>query len=146
MTPEEKLIIEQLLADCSPTVQSIVNAGNRFTIAPPCYDEESDEEYSEEEGNEESEVDSDKDLSHLTDKALVMQCINTSCTSNQQKPLSSVHQLSSTQLIVATPFDTQQDDGIEDTSLVNQPLPYDSYYVSIYHYCCIFIVYLPVLI
>jgi len=39
MTTEEKSIIEQLLANCSPTVQSIVNAENKFTILPP-FDEE----------------------------------------------------------------------------------------------------------
>ena len=44
MTAEEKLIIEQLLADCSPTVQSIINAHNKFTIPPPCEEEESDDD------------------------------------------------------------------------------------------------------
>ena len=32
MTDEEKRIIEELLADCSPTVQRIINAHNMFTI------------------------------------------------------------------------------------------------------------------
>ena len=54
MTDEEKRIIEELLADCSPTVQSIINAHNMFTIPPPSYDTESDEEddSSEEEDDE----------------------------------------------------------------------------------------------
>jgi len=49
MTAEEKLIIEQLLVGCSPTVQRIVNVGNKFTIPPPFDDEESDECSSDEE-------------------------------------------------------------------------------------------------
>ena len=54
MTDEEKRIIEELLADCSPTVQRIINAHNMFTIPPPSYDTESDEEddSSEEEDDE----------------------------------------------------------------------------------------------
>ena len=45
MTAEEKLIIEQLLTDCSPTVQNIINANKMFTIPPPpCEEEESDDD------------------------------------------------------------------------------------------------------
>ena len=44
MTAEEKLIIEQLLADCSPTVQSIINVHNQFTIPPPCEEEDDNRE------------------------------------------------------------------------------------------------------
>ena len=44
MTAEEKCIIEQLLANCLPTVQKIVNAENKFTIPPPFDEEESDKE------------------------------------------------------------------------------------------------------
>ena len=43
MTPEEKHVIEELLADCSPTVQRIVNTGNKFSIPP---EKERDEESS----------------------------------------------------------------------------------------------------
>ena len=53
MTDEEKCIIEELLADCSPRVQRIVNAHNMFTIPPPSYDTESDEEDSNEEEDDE---------------------------------------------------------------------------------------------
>ena len=49
MTNEEKCIIEELLCDCSPTVQRIVNAHNFFTIPPPSDETESDEEDSSEE-------------------------------------------------------------------------------------------------
>ena len=35
MTAEEKHIIEELLAGCSPTVQSIINPDNKFSIPPP---------------------------------------------------------------------------------------------------------------
>ena len=49
MTDEEKRIIEELLADCSPTVQSIINAHNMFTIPPSSDETESDEEDSREE-------------------------------------------------------------------------------------------------
>ena len=34
MTAEEKRIIEEVLVGCSPTLQRIVNAHNKFTIAP----------------------------------------------------------------------------------------------------------------
>jgi len=44
MTAKEKRIIEQLLAGCSPTVQRIVNVGNKFTIPAPFDEEESDKE------------------------------------------------------------------------------------------------------
>ena len=44
MTNEEKRIIEELLCDCSPTVQRIVNAHNFFTIPPLSDETESDEE------------------------------------------------------------------------------------------------------
>ena len=54
MTDEEKRIIEELLADCSPRVQRIVNAHNMFTIPPPSYnDTDSDEEDSSEEEDDE---------------------------------------------------------------------------------------------
>ena len=52
MTAEEKHIIEELLADCSPTVQRIVNAHNQFTVPPPSK-EEDDEDSSEDEGSDE---------------------------------------------------------------------------------------------
>ena len=44
MGAEEKRIIEELLAGCSPTVQRIVNAHNWFTIPPPSEKEENDDE------------------------------------------------------------------------------------------------------
>ena len=42
MTAEEKHIIEELLAGCSPTVQSIINADNKFTIPPPSEEGKND--------------------------------------------------------------------------------------------------------
>lgn len=128
---EEKSTIEQLLADCSPTAQSTVNAGNRCSIpraGPPCYEEESDED-GEGEGNEE-ESNADEDSGNdLTDKGPAVHCI---LTSYESSPLLSIHQLSSNLKTVATPFDIQEDDDKDDTSLLNQPLPYYANYVRLY--------------
>ena len=44
MTTEEKHVIEELLADCSSTVQSIINAHNQFNIPPPSKEGENDDE------------------------------------------------------------------------------------------------------
>ena len=44
MTPEEKHVIEELLVGCSPTVQSIVNAYNKFDTPPPSKQCENDDE------------------------------------------------------------------------------------------------------
>ena len=44
MTPEEKHVIEELLAGYSPTVQKIVNVHNQFNIPPPSKEGENDDE------------------------------------------------------------------------------------------------------
>ena len=95
MTLEEKHIIEQLLADCSTTVQSIVNVGNKFSIPPPLDDVDSSGE------DEETEVDIDEVMS-------IFQDVNhASHRSGQLKQIASVQQLSSSSddLELPTPFD-----------------------------------------
>ena len=44
MTPEEKHVIEELLAGCSPAVQSIINTHNKFDIPPSSKEGENDDE------------------------------------------------------------------------------------------------------
>ena len=46
MTAEEKHIIKELLVGCSPTLQRIINAHNKFTIAPRSEDGGNDEDTS----------------------------------------------------------------------------------------------------
>ena len=46
MIAKEKRIIEELLVGCSPTLQRIVNAHNKFTIAPPSEERGNDEDAS----------------------------------------------------------------------------------------------------
>ena len=137
MTAEEKLIIEQLLAGYSPTVQRIVNVGNKFAIPPPFDDEESDEECSSDE----------EDIDKLMDEIKCTMGIATTQNGSNLKPklISLTQQLSPTindieqknkltasQQMPATPFDTEED---EDAS--NQPHPYDiSSNVSICHQYC----------
>ena len=135
MTAEEKRIIEQLLAGCSPTVQRIVNVGNKFTIPPPFDDEESDEECS-----------SDKeDIDKLLDEIKCTMGISTAQNESNLQPKALTQQLSPIisdieqknnltafqQIIPATPFDNEED---EDES--NQPHPYDISNVSICHEYC----------
>jgi len=133
MTAEEKLIIEQLLAGCSPTVQSIVNVGNRFTIPPPFDDEESGEKGSSGKA---------RDLDKLMDEIKCSIGIATTLNESSQPKLISLTQqlspiisdieqknnLTASQQIPVTPFDTKED---EDAS--NQPLPYDTSKVNFCH-------------
>ena len=46
MIAKEKHTIEELLVGCSPTLQRIVNAHNKFTIAPPSEERGNDEDAS----------------------------------------------------------------------------------------------------
>jgi len=135
MTAEEKSIIEQLLANCSPTVQSIVNAENKFTIFPPFYDEESDEEGS-----------SDEEDDELADEVSVIYAMET-VQDESSKPkftqqlspamrdVKEKNKLTASQQVYTTPFDTEEDDVREDTSN-QQPHSYEISNVSIYHQYC----------
>jgi len=131
MTAEEKRIIEQLLSGCSPTVQRIVNVGNKFTIPAPFDEEESDEECSSDEEDIDKLLDEIKctigismaqNGSNLQPKALTQQLSPTICDIEQKNNLTA-----SKQIIPATPFDTEEDDAS------NQLHPYEISNVSICH-------------
>lgn len=130
MTAEEKLIIEQLLANCSPTVQSIVNAENKFMIPPPFDDEESDEEYSsDEEDNDKLAGEVMGTVQNESNQPKVI-----SLTQQPSLTISDIEEknkLTTSQQI--TPFDTEEHSG-EDAS--KQPHPYDISNVSIYYQYC----------
>jgi len=126
MTAEEKSIIEQLLANCSPTVQSIVNAENKFTILPPFDDEESDEEdSSDEEGNDElaDEVSAIYTMEIIQNES--SQPISlTQQLSPAMRDVKQKNKLTASQQIPTTPFDSEEVDIREDTSK-QQPCPYE---------------------
>ena len=129
MTPEEKRVIEELLAGCSLTVQRIVNTGNKFSIPP---EEESDEESSgiEEVTNfvfQDMDYDVLKRIDQPKPTALSLsQQLSPSSTNTVQD-----YKITSPQEIltpfdaypnIPTPFDTQEDLGSEDCQYAFSPL------------------------
>jgi len=112
MTAEEKCIIEQLLANCSPTVQRIVNAENKFTIPLPFDEEESDKE---DKNSEEYLPDKISFIQHV-DSA---QLINKSELSTNND---ADHELTVFQEI-PTPFESERDVDKEDSLSPKQPHP-----------------------
>ena len=132
MTPEEKHVIEELLAGCSPTtVQRIVNTGNNSSILL----EEKSDEFEENSGIEEVTNFVFQDMDYHVSKGI-----------NQPKPVafSLPQQLSpsSTNIVqdyeiscsqeiltpfdvypnIPTPFDIQEDLGSEDSQYAFSPL------------------------
>jgi len=136
----------QLLANCSPTVQSIVNAENKFTTLPPFDDEESDKE------DDIDKEDNDELAEEVSAIKYTMGTVQNE--SNQTKLISLTQQLSpamkdikekkeltASQQVYTTPFNNEEDDIKEDTSK-QQPCPYEISNVSIYHQYCYVILYI----
>ena len=118
MTPEEKHIIEELLVGCSPTVQRIINAHNKFTIPTPSDEKESDEEDSN------GEEDSDE----LTKEYMVTRGDQNEQESNKDS------ELTDCQWITVTAFNIEEyDSGI---SMGSQPHPNNIRNVSVHHQYC----------
>jgi len=130
MTAEEKCIIEQLLAGCSPTVQRIVNVGNKFTIPPPFDEEGSDKE----DNNGEEELPGKMSFNQHVDSA---QVINQSELSTNDDTDHESDELTAFQEF-QTPFESERDVGEEDLLSLKQPHPNSAVNnVSTHYHTCV---------
>ena len=129
MTAEEKRVIEELLTGCSPTVQRIVNTGNKFSIPP---EDERDKESS---GTEEVTnfvfQDIDYDVLRRIDQpkptvlSLPQQLSPSSTNTVQDYKITSPQEILTPFHVypnIPTPFDTQEDLGSENSQYAFSPL------------------------
>jgi len=131
MTTEENRIIEQLLARCSPTMQRIVNVGNKFTIPPPFDEEESDKE----DNNGEEELPCK--MSFIQHVDIAQLTINQSQSSTNNDADHENNELVAFQEI-PTPFESEGDLGEEDLLSLKQPHPNSAVNnVSTHYYACV---------
>ena len=132
MTTKEKCIVEQLLANCSPTVQRIVNAENKFTIPPPFGEEESDKEDNDAEEELQGKI---SFIQHMhVDSAQLR--INQSELSTNNDIDHESNELTVFQEI-SIPFESEGDVGEEDLLSLKQPHPNNAVNnVSTHYYTC----------
>ena len=116
---QNQWIIKELFADCSPAVQKIISAHNKFTIPPPSDEKESSQKDSngEEDGDE------------LTEEYM-------GTTSDQTEQKRNNTELTDSQQITVTAFNTEEyDSGI--VSVGNWPHQNNMSNVSVHHRYCL---------
>ena len=112
---EEERIIEEMFADCSPTVQKIImNAHNKFIRPPPSDENESNQE----------DTNGEEDSDGMTEECM-------DATTDQTEQERNNTELTDSQQMTVAEFNTEGHDS--GMSMGNQPHPNNMKNVSVYH-------------